>query len=158
MRNRMNEREWTKEDILSVLPHREPFLFVDRVIRLSPSKSIIAEREIQADEFFFRGHFPQQPIMPGVLVTDALAQTSGLLWGLSRVVQEKDTTPTPRLFYLAASTMKYKNPAYPEDVLRLESRTENEFGSLFTYAVEAYVGKKTIASGTLTLAMVEEKE
>lgn len=75
---------FTIEDIRAILPHRPPFLFVDKVTNLIPDKSIIAERKISPNEFFFKGHFPQKPIMPGVLITDALAQTSGLLWGLSK--------------------------------------------------------------------------
>ena len=78
---------FTMEDILAILPHRPPFLFVDRVIKLVPDREIVAERAIRSDEPFFAGHFPGKPVMPGVLVTDALAQTSGLLWGLSKKVK-----------------------------------------------------------------------
>ena len=74
-----------REDILAVLPHRPPFLFVDRVTKLVPDKRIVAERTISPDEPQFQGHFPGHPIMPGVLITDALAQTSGLLIGLALI-------------------------------------------------------------------------
>lgn len=146
---------FTIDHIHRVLPHRAPFLFVDRVIRLTPEKHIIAERTLHPEEFFFEGHFPGNPIMPGVLVTDALAQTSGLLWGLSKMAQGQDETGTPRLFFLASSSMKYKNPAIPGETVRLESYAKKSFGSLFSYEVQAYVGKKTVAQGTLTLAMIE---
>ena len=78
-----NKPLFALEDILPVLPHRPPFLFVDRVMMLEPHKLIIAERTLRPDEPQFAGHFPGRPIMPGVLIAEALAQTSGLLIGLS---------------------------------------------------------------------------
>jgi 3-hydroxymyristoyl/3-hydroxydecanoyl-(acyl carrier protein) dehydratases len=146
---------FTIQDICAILPHRPPFLFVDKVTKLVPDKSIIAERKISPDEFFFKGHFPQKPIMPGVLITDALAQTSGLLWGLSKKKQPGTHSEDPELFYLAAADMKFVSPAFPGDILRLLSSFEQNFGALFRYAVEASVGRKLIAVGVLTLAMVD---
>ena len=67
------------KDIMALLPHRPPFLFVDYVTSFTCNKRIVTEKYLCEDEPFFEGHFPQKPIMPGVLVTDALAQTSGLL-------------------------------------------------------------------------------
>ena len=83
---------FTLDEILPILPHRPPFLFVDRVLALEPHKSILAERTLRPEEPQFAGHFPGRPIMPGVLVAEALAQTSGLLLGLS----EKCPEPTAR--------------------------------------------------------------
>ncbi|TET85952.1 MAG: UDP-3-O-[3-hydroxymyristoyl] N-acetylglucosamine deacetylase, partial [Desulfobacteraceae bacterium] len=69
--------------IEEILPHRSPFLFVDRVIKLEVGKKIITKKDLSPDNSFFAGHFPGRPIMPGVLVSEALAQTSGLLLGLT---------------------------------------------------------------------------
>ena len=145
------------DDILSILPHRPPFLFVDRVITLVPDKEIVAERTIRDDEPFFTGHFPQKHIMPGVLVTDALAQTSGLLWGLSKkatggAVLAKE----PEIFFLASSNMKFVNPSFPGETLTLLAWFERSFGALFSYAVEAHVKRKLVAKGNLTLAMMDD--
>jgi 3-hydroxymyristoyl/3-hydroxydecanoyl-(acyl carrier protein) dehydratase len=147
---------FTIEDIRAILPHRPPFLFVDKVTKLVPDKSIIAERKINPDEFYFKGHFPQKPIMPGVLITDALAQTSGLLWGLSKKKQPDKHSEDPELFFLAAADMKYLSPAIPGDTLRLSASFEQNFGALYRYAVEACVGRKLVAKGFLTLAMVDK--
>lgn len=147
--------QYTIDDILAILPHRAPFLFVDRVIKLTPGRSIVTERDLHATEPHFAGHFPGHPIMPGVLVTDALAQTSGLLWGLSKKANSEDTEAPPVLFYLAAVSMKYTTPATPGDTLRMTSATERVFGKLHTFMVEAAVGKCLIARGSLTLAMKE---
>ena len=148
------------EEIMAILPHRPPFLFVDNVVGLIPGKKIEAERYLRKDEFFFAGHFPQKPVMPGVLVTDALAQTSGLLLGFSRLVPENGTnTPaeTPVLFFLASVTMKYVNPAFPGDTLRLTSAADIHFSGLYTFTVEAMVKHTLIAKGKLTLAMMKGK-
>ncbi|HUI93422.1 MAG TPA: hypothetical protein VLX68_14335 [Chitinivibrionales bacterium] len=151
----MQQTTFGMEDILAILPHRPPFLFVDRVVRLVVNREILAERDIRDDEPFFKGHFPHKHIMPGVLVTDALAQTSGLLWGLSKKVGGESPAKEPRIFYLAQANIKFVNPAFPGETLELRSRCETSFGALFSYAVEACVGKKTIAKGTLALAMMD---
>lgn len=144
-------------EILQLLPHRTPFLFVDRVIEFIPDKMIAAERTIRADEPWFEGHFPQKAIMPGVLVLDALAQTSGLLLGFSAKASSVADTAQPRIFYLAASNMKYTSPAFPGEILTLRSESKEKFGKLYSYSVEAMVGRKLIAKGTLMLAAVEGK-
>jgi len=142
------------EDLLDILPHRPPFLFVDRVVRLEPHRSIVAERRLREEEPQFAGHFPQRPIMPGVLVTEALAQTSGLLLGLSDKLTEAEPPGRPKLFFLAAANMKYTHPAAPGDLLVLRADIDKSFGGLFRFNVEAVVGRHVIANGSLTLALV----
>ena len=143
------------DEILSVLPHRPPFLFVDRVTRLVPFRSITAERALREDEPHFAGHFPARRIMPGVLITEALAQTSGLLLGLSRRGAATDAPTAPPMFYLAANTMKYTATAAPGETLTLKAESEAGFGALFRFQVEATAGRRLIASGSLTLALIE---
>ena len=123
------------------------------MIKLIPDQLIVAEREIRPDEPHFAGHFPGTPIMPGVLVTDALAQTSGLLWGFSRIEKGIEPSGKPEIFFLAAASMKYTHPASPGDTLRMTSLPDRAFGSLLSYTVEASAGRNLIAKGTLTLAI-----
>ena len=144
--------------IMKILPHRPPFLFVDSVVGIIPDKKIETQRHLRDDEPFFAGHFPQKPIMPGVLITDALAQTSGLLWGFSKLIAgggNEQNPPPPEIFFLAAVTMKYPHPAFPGDTLHMTSCFEKSFGMLYTYAVEAAVKQKSVAKGTVTLAMMK---
>jgi 3-hydroxymyristoyl/3-hydroxydecanoyl-(acyl carrier protein) dehydratase len=144
-------------ELLSILPHRPPFLFVDRVMKLEPHKLIIAERELRTDEPQFAGHFPGRAIMPGVLVTEALAQTSGLLLGLSERATNDTPPGQPKMFFLAANAMKYTHPAAPGDVLVLRAECDKNFGGLFRFTVEATAGRNLVASGSLTLALVSGK-
>ena len=146
-----------KAAILGILPHRAPFIFVDRVTRLVPSRLIIAERDLRADEPHFAVHFPGRPIMPGVLVTEALAQTSGLLVGLSRQMEAGGEPAEKPMFFLAANSIKYVSPAVPGETLVLKSESDKSFGTLFKFNVEAAVGRRLVASGTLTLTMVNGK-
>jgi 3-hydroxymyristoyl/3-hydroxydecanoyl-(acyl carrier protein) dehydratase len=145
---------FTLEDILPVLPHRPPFLFVDRVMRLEPHKLIVAERTLRPDEPQFAGHFPGRPIMPGVLITEALAQTSGLLVGLSEKLSSGAPPEKPKSYVLALVNIKFTHPAVPGDVLVLRAASERQFGALHRFNVEATAGGNPIAAGSLTLAMV----
>jgi 3-hydroxyacyl-[acyl-carrier-protein] dehydratase len=149
---------FTLDDILPILPHRPPFLFVDRVLKLEAHKTIVAERVLRPDESYFAGHFPGQPIMPGVLVAEALAQTSGLLLGLSEAMSRTYAPARPKRFFLVTTSLKYTHPAVPSDVLRLRADSDRALGSLFRFNVEATVARNVIASGSLTLARMEGQE
>jgi 3-hydroxyacyl-[acyl-carrier-protein] dehydratase len=148
------------EAIKAILPHRPPFLFVDRVVKFVPDISIVAQRDLNPDEFYFAGHFPGKPVMPGVLIADALAQVSGLQWGLSEKLslegKGKAAARIGRIFFLAAVDMKFVNPAFPGDTLTLFAEMKRRFGDLLNYAVEASVGRRQIAKGFLTLAKSEQ--
>ena len=143
------------EDLLRILPHRPPFLFVDRVLELDPGQSIVAERTLRAEEPQFAGHFPGRPIMPGVLVAEALAQTSGLLLGLSDRLAASQPLARPRVFFLAAVNLKFTHPAVPGDVLVLRAASERSLAGLFRFSVEAVAGPNVVATGSLTLAQME---
>ena len=138
--------------IKEMLPHRSPFLFVDRVVKLEAGETIIAEKDLSIDESFFTGHFPGNPIMPGVLISEALAQTSGLLLGLTWKDRDKSLDQEKVNLILANINMKFSNPAKPGDTIRLESSLKKQYGKLFLFEVAAYVGSKQVAKGTLALA------
>ena len=149
---------YSLEEILQLLPHRPPFLFVDRVIRIEPNQSILAERLLRPEEPHFAGHFPGKPIMPGVLITEALAQASGLLLGLSEKLAGRPPPTRPKSFYLAATSIKFQHPAVPGDVLLLRAVSDRELNGLFRFNVEASAGEKAIASGSLMLAETRNRQ
>lgn len=144
-------------ELLSILPHRPPFLFVDRVMVLEPHKLIIAERALRPDEPQFAGHFPGRPIMPGVLIAEALAQVSGLLIGLSEKLTSAAPPEKPKAFFLALINIKFTHPAVPGDVLVLRAASDRQFAALHRFNVEATAGRNLVASGSLTLALVSDK-
>jgi len=138
----------SKDKIKECLPHREPFIFVDKVVNFSEKKSIEAELYLDKSLPFFEGHFPNNPIMPGVLTCEALAQTSGLLIALSGETLGK-------LFYLASANMKYMSVAKAGDTLNLKSVLMKDFQGLVQFSVEAFVGREPIAKGSIVLAAEE---
>lgn len=138
------------DKIMEILPHRPPFLFVDRVQELEEDVCILASRTLSADEPHFAGHFPGEPIMPGVLITEAAAQTAGLLYAFSCMARGED--PKGRLFYLAKADMKWTSPCRPGDTLLIEASLQRSMGGLLSFQVKAYTKRADIAKGTLTLA------
>jgi 3-hydroxyacyl-[acyl-carrier-protein] dehydratase len=143
--------------IQQILPHRPPFLFVDRVMELETGKRIIAEKDLLHDESFFAGHFPGRPLMPGVLVSEALAQASGLLLGISlEEANSSSENGDPPIFQLASVNVKFISPAEPGQTLRLESILKKEYARLCLFDVKASVGGNPTAKGSLTLAWVEK--
>jgi len=145
--------------IKEILPHRSPFLFVDRVTRFTASEEIVAERYLSPNDYFFGGHFPGKPIMPGVLVSEALAQTSGLLLGLTwKEEGQSADQERPGFFLLASINMKFFIPAEPGETLRLEANLKKRYGKLFLFEVAAYVENRQVARGTISLAKEDSPE
>lgn len=139
--------------IKALLPHREPFLLVDRVTELELGQRIVAEKTLATSDPCFEGHFPGNPIMPGVLVSKALAQTSGLLLALTWENEERSGGPgISRLLFLANVNMKFSSTAKPGDTLRLESSLKKQYGKLYYFETAAHAGFNQIAKGTLALA------
>ncbi len=144
------------EEIQKYLPHRPPFLFVDRVTELDVENRILAALDLRPEEPHFAGHFPGEPIMPGVLITEALAQTSGLLLALTAVRQGRDNAG--KRFYLARADMKWMTPVRPGETLLLEAKHLRTLGPLVAFRVRAFTKRKDIATGSLTLAQVDGED
>lgn len=137
------------ERIAAILPHRYPFLLVDRVTELEPGKRIVALKNVTFNERFFQGHFPGHPVMPGVLIVEALAQASGLLIGLS------DARPEGRdaMFYLAkVDNARFNRPVFPGDQLRLEVQLKRLIRSIGIFSARALVDDVEVASCELMCA------
>ncbi|MDJ0761665.1 MAG: 3-hydroxyacyl-ACP dehydratase FabZ [Myxococcota bacterium] len=151
----MHKVSFGRADIEQILPHREPFLFVDEVIEIDEENEILATRYLDAAEPHFNGHFPGEPIMPGVLIIEALAQTSGLLIALSAL--HRGDSPLGRLFYLARSDVKWTRTVVPGDTLLLHARIIRTLDTLTAFKVKAYTRQHDIANGTVTLARVKRE-
>jgi UDP-3-O-[3-hydroxymyristoyl] N-acetylglucosamine deacetylase/3-hydroxyacyl-[acyl-carrier-protein] dehydratase len=103
------------EGIMKIMPHRYPFLLIDRVLDLEPEKRVVAIKNVTFNEPFFTGHFPGHPIMPGVLIIEAMAQAGGIL--LLKAVQEPETK---LVYFMSLDNVKFRRPVRPGDTLRFE--------------------------------------
>jgi 3-hydroxyacyl-[acyl-carrier-protein] dehydratase len=143
------------EQIQQLLPHRYPFLLVDRVIELVPDQSAVAIKNVTINEPFFNGHFPGHPVMPGVLIVEAMAQAAGVLTQISSRL--KGTTGSP-LFYLAkVDNARFNAPVVPGDQLRLEVELKRLLRSMGLFEARTIVNGKEVASCELMCAARSDK-
>ncbi len=136
-------------EIMQHLPHRYPFLLVDRVLEIEPGKSIHAYKNVTINEPFFVGHFPHHPVMPGVLIMEALAQAAGIL-----SFKSMDEKPSPdTVFYFAGiDDARFKKPVMPGDQLHLHVEIERQMRGVWKYNAEARVDGQLAASAKLMCA------
>jgi 3-hydroxyacyl-[acyl-carrier-protein] dehydratase len=135
--------------IQKVLPHRHPFLMVDAILEMEPRKSIVGMKNVSIEEDYFRGHFPGNPIMPGVLVIEALAQTGGFL-----LLHEFQDRENKLLYFVAVDEARFRRPVVPGDQLRLEVKVLNWRGDFFKMHGAALVGGELAAEATLMCKVV----
>ena len=139
----------TIDDIQRLLPHRYPFLLVDRVVELEPHKRVLAYKNVSINEPFFQGHFPGHPVMPGVLVVEALAQAGGLLTQLSRLGSSEED----QLFYLVKiDNAKFSRMVVPGDRLELEVELKRQIRNMAQYVGTARVDGEQVACAELLCA------
>ena len=136
-------------EIRKYLPHRYPFLLVDRVVELTPGESIVAYKNLSANEEFFEGHFPDRPIFPGVLLLEAMAQTAGIL-GFK--TQGKTTADGSMYFFAGADNLRFKRPCVPGDRVMLHARVLSNRRGIWKFEVSADVDSELAASATILCA------
>ena len=133
--------------IEAILPHREPFLLIDEVLELVPGERVVALKRVREDEWYLRGHFPGRPVMPGVLIVEAMAQT-----GAVAVLSEEENRGRLALFAGIDDT-RFKRIVEPGDVLQLECTLEQVRGPIGKGKARATVDGQLAARGTLTFAV-----
>ncbi len=136
-------------EVRKYLPHRYPFLLVDRVVELVEGESIVAYKNLTVNEPFFNGHFPEQPVFPGVLLLEAMAQASGIL-GF------KTMNKTPEdgsiYYFVGADNLRFKRPCVPGDRVMLRSQVLSDRRGIWKFAVSSDVDGDTCASATILCA------
>jgi 3-hydroxyacyl-[acyl-carrier-protein] dehydratase len=138
--------------IQELLPHRYPFLLVDRVLELEPNQRVLAVKNVSINEPFFQGHFPGHPVMPGVLVLEALAQAGGLLTQLSAAAAGA-VNGEEKLFYLVKiDNARFSRMVVPGDRLMLEVKLKRMIRNMAMYECTASVDGKTVASADILCA------
>ncbi len=141
------------EGIMNIMPHRYPFLLVDRVIDLEPEKRVVAVKNVTFNEPFFQGHFPGRPIMPGVLIMEAMAQAGGVL--LLEAVKE----PQKKLVYfLSMDKVKFRRPVIPGDTIRFELEMVVFRRNMCKMKGKAFVGEDVVAEADLAAVVKDRNE
>jgi 3-hydroxyacyl-[acyl-carrier-protein] dehydratase len=137
-------------DIQRILPHRYPFLLIDRVIEMTPKERIVAIKNVTINEPFFQGHFPNMPIMPGVLIVEAIAQTGGALL-LTEVANRDEML----MVFTGIERAKFRRPVVPGDQLRIEVEVKAWRMTAVRMEGKAFVGDKRVAEATVTCQLVD---
>lgn len=140
------------QDILELLPHRYPLLLVDRVLELQPGEHIIGLKNVTFNEEFFQGHFPGQPVMPGVLIIESMAQVAGLM--ILSVPEHRG-----KLAYIGAiENVRFRKPVIPGDTLITEASVVKLRGSIGKVKMTARVGETKVADCEMTFALMERTQ
>lgn len=137
-------------EILDYLPHRYPFLLVDRVVELVPGERIVALKNVTMNEPFFPGHFPHHPVMPGVLIVEAMAQAAALLSFKSHGVKPDENQV---VYFAGIDNARFKRPVVPGDQLHLEATITQAKRGIYKYRAVARVGEQLAAEGDLMCAI-----
>ena len=136
-------------EIRKYLPHRYPFLLVDRVLELNLPDSIVAVKNVTINEPFFNGHFPELPVMPGVLVLEAMAQAAGILGFKS---QNKTPADGSIYYFVGVDDLRFKRPVVPGDQLILKAKYISDRRGIWKFECSSFVGEELVSSGTILCA------
>lgn len=138
------------KDIMKYIPHRYPFLLVDRVLEMEPLKKIVSIKNVTINEPFFQGHFPGEPIMPGVLIIEAMAQTWGILIISSG---DADAAQNLNVRFLGIDNCRFRRPVVPGDQIRFELEAMSNKKTIWKFRGKAYVDGNLVAEAELLATM-----
>ncbi|HVT37430.1 MAG TPA: 3-hydroxyacyl-ACP dehydratase FabZ, partial [Gemmatimonadaceae bacterium] len=145
------ERVIDIEDIMKILPHRYPFLLVDRILELEPQKRVVGIKNVTINEPFFQGHFPGHPVMPGVLIIEAMAQVGGML-----LMGTLDDPESKVVYFISLDNIKFRKPVKPGDQLRFEVDMVQVRGKVCRIAGVAKVDGTVVCEAEMA-AMVRDR-
>ncbi|MCF8085258.1 MAG: 3-hydroxyacyl-ACP dehydratase FabZ [Desulfohalobiaceae bacterium] len=146
--------DFSPHEIMRLLPHRYPFLLVDRIEEFEPATRLTAVKNVSLNEPFFQGHFPEYPVMPGVLIIEALAQAGGLL-----ILKSVEEVPQNAIFLFSGiEKARFRKPVYPGDQMILQVRQVRHKINLWKMETEAVVRGETAAQAKLTASVVAREE
>ncbi|HYL34071.1 MAG TPA: 3-hydroxyacyl-ACP dehydratase FabZ [Stellaceae bacterium] len=137
--------------IMQMIPHRDPFLMIDRVIDVRSGHGAIGVKHVNADEYYFKGHFPQRPVMPGVLIIEAMAQTAAVL-----VVHTLGAEFEGKLVYfMSIDNARFRRPVVPGDVMMVPVTCQRHRGMVWKFDGQAKVGDKLVAEATFAAMILD---
>ena len=135
--------------IMEMIPHRHPFLMIDKVIDVVANEQATGIKNVSIDEYYFRGHFPSRPVMPGVMVIEALAQTTGILAFSSANVIPTDQT---RFYFVGIDKARFRKPVIPGDQLILKATVQRALRGIWKFETMALVGDIEVAHAEMMVA------
>ena len=138
--------------IMQLLPHRYPFLLVDKIIEMDGEKSCIGIKNVTINEPFFPGHFPQRPVMPGVLIVEAMAQTAGAM-----TLEANPENAGKLVFFTMIENCRFRKPVGPGDTLHFHIQLQAKRGPMYKWKAEAKVDGKLVAEADIGAALAEGK-
>jgi 3-hydroxyacyl-[acyl-carrier-protein] dehydratase len=139
-----------QEEIKEIIPHRDPFLLVDEIEEMEPGVRAIGYKNVTGEEGFFRGHFPEYPVMPGVLQVESMAQAATLLTMIAREADVVGKRPA----FMGIENCRFRNPVLPGMDLRLEVKLLSVRHGIFKYSGKAFSGEKLMCEADFVAAMV----
>ena len=134
---------------MRLLPHRYPFLMIDRIVGITKDKGAIGIKNVTANEPHFQGHFPHMPVMPGVLIVEAMAQSAAVMVGVAQDLADKGTL----VYFMAIDGVKFRRMVRPGDILRMEIETRRGGGKVWKFAGRATVDGDLAAEAQFTAMM-----
>ncbi len=140
------------EAIKEMIPHRQPFLMIDEIADLIPDIEVTGFNNVTGDEPYFEGHFPGHPIMPGVLIVEAMAQTSAIL-----VVGTVGKQPGSVVYFMSVDKARFRKPVFPGDRLRLHVVKQRRRGKVWKFQGKAWVGDDLVAEAIFSAMIVDPK-
>ena len=143
-----------KDQIANLLPHREPMLLIDELINIKKLKSATAIMNVKKDSFYVDGHFPGQPVMPGVLIVEAFGQAAAALTAHGI---DKKTYENKLVYLMSVEKARFRNPVIPDCKLELEIEAIRSHGKVWKYRGEAFVNKKKMADAMWSATIVDRK-
>ena len=141
-------------EIIKLIPHRHPFLLIDKVTNIVPNQSITGIKSVTINEPFFPGHFPEYPVMPGVLILESMAQTAACLVSY----QDKSLSSNNLVFFTGIEKAKFKKPVIPGNELVLKINLISNKLSLYKFNGEAFIQNKLVASSEFSAMLVKEEK
>lgn len=142
--------ELTTKEIKEIIPHRFPFLLIDKVVELVPNEKLVAIKNVSINEQFFVGHFPKEKVMPGVLIIEAMAQAGCIYFYYSKNLQGKEL-----IYYLAKVSAKFLAPVIPGDQLRIEVTTLKMMAKAGLLKMQTFVKDKLVAEAEIGFSIKE---
>jgi len=141
------------QEIMEIIPHRYPFLLVDKIVEMEIGKRIVGIKNVTMNEPFFQGHFPGHPIMPGVLILEAMAQTGGVL-ALKSV--PSDQAKNKVIYFMSIDNAKFRKPVFPGDQLRFELDVIRQRSNIMSLKAQALVDNAVVAEAEMKAMIVDK--